>query len=234
MRVRLFVRLFAHLPYQPRLPTPHGSSPRQSRHIPPWMCSESSASDFTLLIVTSVLSGFRFRVAPAGFVQSHYWDVGFLRYFVFKQIPNFALAGPMLALSASGIWSYAAYDPARFASFGLREGPEKLAAQRQAGGAKSAGGKSMYSALDGGRVVGYFRADVLVYVFQWAAMVLVATFVMNVQVATRFLASGCPPLYWYAAHLCHTQPFAGRAIWAYFLGYLVVGTMLFVNFYPWT
>ena len=32
------------------------------------------------------------------YVQSHYWDVGFLRYFTFSQIPNFMLAFPILYL----------------------------------------------------------------------------------------------------------------------------------------
>lgn len=33
-----------------------------------------------------------------GFVQSHYWDVGFLRYWAVAQIPNFIIAAPMLFL----------------------------------------------------------------------------------------------------------------------------------------
>ncbi|QRV91959.1 glycosyltransferase family 76 protein [Ceratobasidium sp. AG-Ba] len=34
------------------------------------------------------------------FVQAHYWDVGFLRYWTIAQIPNFLLAMPMLALTS--------------------------------------------------------------------------------------------------------------------------------------
>ncbi|KAJ2764607.1 ER membrane glycoprotein subunit of the GPI transamidase complex-like protein, partial [Coemansia nantahalensis] len=34
-----------------------------------------------------------------GFVQDAYWDVGFLRYYAWQQLPNFALAAPMAALS---------------------------------------------------------------------------------------------------------------------------------------
>lgn len=56
-----------------------------------------------------------------------------------------------------------------------------------------------------------------------------------VQVATRFLAS-CPALYWYAAHLTGGRPPCrrGRLVWVWFLGYAAVGTVLHVNFYPWT
>lgn len=54
------------------------------------------------------------------------------------------------------------------------------------------------------------------------------------QVSTRFL-SACPPLYWYAARL-DGSPAVGvrRAVWAFFLGYTVLGVLLFPNFYPWT
>eukprot|EP00095_Tigriopus_kingsejongensis_P000183 snap_masked-scaffold487_size158652-processed-gene-0.30 protein:Tk00183 transcript:snap_masked-scaffold487_size158652-processed-gene-0.30-mRNA-1 annotation:"hypothetical protein DAPPUDRAFT_202746" len=43
---------------------------------------------------------------PYSFVQSHYWDVGFLRYFQLKQIPNFILACPIFFLLWSQAWRF--------------------------------------------------------------------------------------------------------------------------------
>ncbi|KAH9810444.1 GPI mannosyltransferase 2 [Melampsora americana] len=40
------------------------------------------------------------------FVQSHYWDVGFLRYWTLSQIPNFIISMPLYFLSFSGISTY--------------------------------------------------------------------------------------------------------------------------------
>lgn len=59
--------------------------------------------------------------------------------------------------------------------------------------------------------------------------------VLHAQVATRFL-SASPPLYWYAARLTGAGSSAAvrRSVWGFFLGYALLGALLFPNFYPWT
>lgn len=41
------------------------------------------------------------------YVQERYWNVGFLRYFQFKQIPNFMLMVPAVVLCSHGIFQFA-------------------------------------------------------------------------------------------------------------------------------
>lgn len=56
------------------------------------------------------------------------------------------------------------------------------------------------------------------------------------QVSTRFL-SASPPLYWFAAHLMASpvnRKRWGYLIWAYSAAYILLGSLLFSNFYPFT
>ncbi|KAL0342527.1 UNVERIFIED_CONTAM: GPI mannosyltransferase 2 [Sesamum calycinum] len=54
------------------------------------------------------------------YIQSHYWGVGFLRYFRVKQLPNFLLASPILSLALCSIVHYVKLWPEVFLSLGLR------------------------------------------------------------------------------------------------------------------
>lgn len=151
-------------------------------------------------------------------VQSSYWNVGALRYYQWRQIPNFLLAAPALVLTACGT--------VRFFSAQLKPLPGAVA--RASGGSR--GGE------DGGsdparlrrsavmrfcpawleQVVGVFfgrpqlpqpssspfeRTGAAALIAQWAFFALFAALCMNVQVATRFLAAACPPLHWWTASL---------------------------------
>ncbi len=47
------------------------------------------------------------------YVQSRYWNVGFLNYWTWRQIPNFLLALPVLCLSLRSAYVYFNSMPAR-------------------------------------------------------------------------------------------------------------------------
>jgi len=69
------------------------------------------------------------------------------------------------------------------------------------------------------------------YIAHWGFLAAFVTLCMHVQVATRLLST-CPPLYWFAAHLCTGKH--ARLVWTYFLVYGSLGFVLFPRFYPWT
>ncbi|GFR47147.1 hypothetical protein Agub_g8838 [Astrephomene gubernaculifera] len=62
---------------------------------------------------------------------------------------------------------------------------------------KNSNGSSSSSSGRGG----YLSPDLAVFMYPWAFCTAVAISTMHVQVATRFLLSSCPQLYWYMAHL---------------------------------
>ncbi|GJP62318.1 hypothetical protein CLOP_g19398, partial [Closterium sp. NIES-67] len=247
-----------------------------------------------------------------GYVQRKYWDVGFLRYFQLKQLPNFLLAAPTLLLSLTALLSFALTRPLLFLSLGLLSSPpdhrrllflRPMPAGKGDGGAdkgrgegsgkgkgkdKGKGkerekGKEKGKGERGGRreegeqesaavveeaeegeaewggvdpmcgCTGFYSAAALPFLLQLLFTTAVATLVMHVQVATRFLSSS-PPLYWFLAHLLTTattkqsQPgrlslVKGSQRWGFFisrawigasLGYAMIGSLLFINFYPFT
>ncbi|KAL3698442.1 hypothetical protein R1sor_012518 [Riccia sorocarpa] len=165
-----------------------------------------------------------------GFVQSHYWNVGFLRYFQLKQLPNFLLASPMLVLSICSIIAYGRQQPRLLFSLGLVVAGSSSPAQAKVAllsdgeevRAKIARkGKTGDGSLEAPRK-GFFSPAAVCFLIQLGFMTAVAMFVMHVQVATRFL-SVSPPVYWYGAHTMISSKVRGRIgklIWSSFLAYV--------------
>ncbi|NXL37908.1 PIGV mannosyltransferase, partial [Glaucidium brasilianum] len=114
------------------------------------------------------------------YIQDAYWNVGFLRYFELRQIPNFLLALPVTLLGLWAAWTYLIANPRHCLTLGLER---------------------RKSEEEGKPGAGFCCPAVFVYVVHATASLVVGFFCMHVQVLTRFLGSCSPILYWFSAHL---------------------------------
>ncbi|CAG8541837.1 17227_t:CDS:2, partial [Acaulospora morrowiae] len=136
------------------------------------------------------------------FVQKHYWNCGFLRYYEVKQIPNFLLASPMIALSLFGIYKYANYDYKRVLSLGLTQtrslksdtGTSHIISSKTSLNEENIR-SSQYQSTSS-----YFSNVILPFIYLWTALLLYAITSMHIQVITRFFSSQ-PTVYWFASYL---------------------------------
>ncbi len=176
-----------------------------------------------------------------GFVQAEYWKVGFMRYWVPKQIPNFLLAGPVFALVVGMVRVFG--ESCGAAAAGAATGGAKNLALLEC--ALGLGGSTATVADITPPVAGktkrgpsaFARRATAVYVWHCAALALIACVWMHVQVATRFLLAASPALYWYAADMLRRSGSgsnSSRLVLGYFAAYFTLGTVLHGTFYPWT
>ncbi|EDW74641.1 uncharacterized protein Dwil_GK22036 [Drosophila willistoni] len=149
---------------------------------------------------------------PYTYVQSHYWDVGFLRYYQWKQLPNFLLALPMLIFMHWHCFDY------------LRDIVARILPK-----------------LNPNTYRDFIKDHLtLPFVLHAIFLTVICTLYIHIQVTTRLLASATPIFYWFAAdHMPKTlaqlsmRSKAGALlIWC--MGYGLIGTVLFSNNYPWT
>ena len=171
-------------------------------------------------------------------VQSHYWNVGFLRYYRLKQIPNFLLAAPALAVSANaGLCWWNARARTKTRKRGGKGSDDEAEADGAADGKRG-------TLREGSEHAWMLSPRVRPYLFMWAVMSVVALLAMHVQVTTRFL-SVTPGVYWFLAkrgfaeaerEARETKPSSvwRRAATLYSISFFLLGALLFPTFYPWT
>ena len=123
------------------------------------------------------------------YVQDHYWNVGFLRYYQWKQIPNFLLAVPVVCIILTHAYRFAKQHPRVCYTLGLWEDipytdskvTEKLRVQMKENKIK-------------------FAPGMFVYVVHVVFLTIFCTLCIHVQVTTRIVASASPVLYWFTAY----------------------------------
>lgn len=191
------------------------------------------------------------------YVQSEYWRVGAFKYCQLKQIPNFFLAAPALALTALGATQFftAQFQGDRPSEWGVRDlaeavddagSAEKHTTRRRWRSAwLTPAAKTFFGppALPHPAAQPCERSGVAALILQWIFLGAFAALCMNVQVATRFLAASCPPLHWWTATLLFTGNTNSRSailgkitssLRRYLVLYFILGAVLHANFLPWT
>lgn len=84
----------------------------------------------------------------------------------------------------------------------------------------------------------------LPYMLHWNILFCIAVIILHIQVTTRFM-SATPPVYWFLSFAIHSSKgkrfslffnhtFLPFVTIGYCLLYIVLGSILHTNFYPWT
>lgn len=140
------------------------------------------------------------------YVQETYWDVGFLRYWHWAQLPNFALAMPVLLL---GAWGCYTLRPSWRICLRETLWPWRCALSPP-------------------------RRGVWDWVFVYHMMFVLALlfFASHVQIALRFATPGGMPLLWWAAAKAYEHPQRRRVLEGYLVMYSIIACVLYAGFYP--
>lgn len=176
-------------------------------------------------------------------VQRKYWNVGFLRYYEWKQVPNFLLASPIISLSITAVVTWIRCSWKRFqtdgnnyqaksnlpslyglipwATFSL----EHFARDEIATGIKTSNDSE--TALTGSPLMlGHYAV--------LGASILLSLSFAHVQISTRLICSTCPALYWFLVVKVSHGGRLGDAILFWCLMYMLLGVIMHPNWLPWT
>lgn len=96
------------------------------------------------------------------YIQDNYWNVGFLRYYEFKQVPNFLLAAPVAILVIWATWTYVTTHPWLCLTLGMRRSKKSETLEKPE--------------------PGFLSPQVFVYLVHAAVLLLFGGLCMHVQV----------------------------------------------------
>jgi phosphatidylinositol glycan class V len=193
-------------------------------------------------------------------VQRKHWNVGLLRYYEIKQIPNFILAMPVLILSfgAAASWIAMSWNSHKNLFESECKGCKLLnnvfcwafrALSSSSDSVKSEQFRNKHSSVSNSSQL-LLGPSCLSYYAILAGFALVGLFVAHVQISTRLICSSCPALYWFVSALVtrdqqndkdgddtvrekHTTH-APALILFYCILFNVLGVIMHVNWLPWT
>ncbi|SPO31286.1 related to GPI18 - mannosyltransferase [Ustilago trichophora] len=153
------------------------------------------------------------------FVQRHYWNVGFLRYWELAQVPNFLLALPVLVGIAYTVHTF--YRDSSFSQIMTSANP-----------LIPPGATTIRSKSEGLSHTSTPAATP--YIIHSMVLGVLLLFASHVQIALRFATPGGVPALWIgAAHaVLYAKPWVRRLVVGYLALQYVVAIGLYAGFYP--
>ncbi|KAI0958319.1 hypothetical protein AcV7_004170 [Taiwanofungus camphoratus] len=154
-------------------------------------------------------------------VQAKYWDVGFLRYWSWQQLPNFIISAPVLLLLLTYAASYIrdAFIP-RLCAFLPSKG---IKPENSSGSRRSSARLQSTSP--------FLAPSLAPYVIHALFVTLLLLFAAHTQIILR-LAASMPVTYWAAAHLLVEKPAWGSRWVAWSVVWGAVSLVLWTTFLP--
>lgn len=186
-------------------------------------------------------------------VQRKHWNVGFLRYYELKQIPNFLLAFPILLLSITAVVVWIKKSWSRFilccdksrkilpiavwewgvfslTTMGISKEIENTTNSKMS--------NDLTTSVSNQNSVELYTLgpNMLAHYALLSIFAFIGLTVAHVQISTRMICSACPAIYWFMSSLIldHSKIRYGEYLVIYFGVFHILGIIFHANCLPWT
>ena len=174
------------------------------------------------------------------YVQRKYWNVGFLRYYEWKQSPNFLLAAPVLCFSIIAVvnWIRISWKRYPIASGGKYSQPLLRLVQWAILALMHFVDDDMPSLessdMDQVEMVLLGHPKLLGNYAVLGASTILGLTMAHVQISTRMIFCTCPAIYWFLLVKISNHSRLGNAVLYWSMLYIVLGIIMHPNWLPWT